>query len=247
MQQKVNPQVGIWVGDGRNSKIKRMHFPEERSSISWLDIHRIIVCGDNFLFSSMRNLYSLNIRFINYNLYNSWFVWGVERVYLFILLSFYFIFIFTEKLLCLRMNQISPEKQNQQEIYRGHMCKFIIRNWLMVAWSQRSSTIYYLQGRNLGKLVVWFGPGLMSLRTSSWECKSQSESRRRWDISAEVLKQERKQDLPSVPIQALNGLDNTHPNWGGQSIWLNPLISHPETPIQTHPKVMFKSGHPVTC
>ena len=63
------------------------------------------------------------------------------------------------------------------------------------------------------------------------------------DVSAQVIKQDGASSfvLYLGSIQALNGLSDAHPHWGGHQFTCK---SHPETPSQTYLEIMFNLHTP---
>ena len=67
--------------------------------------------------------------------------------------------------------------------------------------------------------------------------------REKKDVSAQVIKQDGASSfvLYLGSIQALNGLSDAHPHWGGHQFKCK---SHPETPSQTYLEIMFNLHTP---
>lgn len=84
--------------------------------------------------------------------------------------------------------------------------------WL---WRQRSPPICHLQAGDPGKLVVWFSLSLKAGEPGEpmVEVPVQGQKKVRWDVSAQVERQEKKWMPPcssSWSVPALNGLDRAH-------------------------------------
>lgn len=79
-----------------------------------------------------------------------------------------------------------------------------------------------------------------------WVLKPESQehwSQEKKDVSAQVIKQDGASSFVFYlgSIQALNGLSDAHPHWGGHQFKCK---SHPETPSQTYLEIMFNLHTP---
>ena len=85
-------------------------------------------------------------------------------------------------------------------------------------------------------------PGLWFwLSPKAWEPGTPITGKK--DVSAQVIKQDGASSFVFYlgSIQALNGLSDAHPHWGGHQFKCK---SHPETPSQTYLEIMFNLRTP---
>lgn len=107
---------------------------------------------------------------------------------------------------------------------------FIMRNWLVWWWSLRNPTVCHLPPGGLRKLVVSFQSDSEGLRVRGVD-----------GISPSPRTEDPTQQLPPSLIQALSGLDDTHPPWRGPSALLS-LLSHMLTSSRNTLKDTFRNN-----